>query len=158
MHDRRKTGVNQVTLLEEDSGAKIKVVTATAKRMHVWIVLFLSLAALFTVISGAVKWGVNVGVKDIIEAEAIDENSRLSIEMHEAAKEEISEFNVMIHQEDFDSLEQKMGEIGTAVAGLNTGQEVQQIQIENMKTEIEGNQTEILRMLHEAANDRDTNG
>jgi len=103
MNDRRRTGVNQV-VIEGENGDTTRIITATAKRVHIWIGCLIAVLSLGGMVYTMVRTGVNVEIEDVVEEMAADENSGLHLQMHRCAEEE-AELVAGAMQDDLDIFE-----------------------------------------------------
>ena len=89
MNERRASGLHK-TIFSDDKGNKIETYHFSANKASTWVGLIVGVAAIISIVFGAVRFGVGVEVKDIIRLEVQDENGVIRREMKECAEEVVA--------------------------------------------------------------------
>jgi len=123
--DRRETGIH-TTRISNGNGDHLDFVTVTARKVKVIAGAVASVLVLLGMVFGAVRFGIVAETKQVIEAEAQNENGVIHRVIHDCAEEYIEEFQGVL-QDDLDDFDKRLGslegEVKTAVVTGERNQE-----------------------------------
>lgn len=129
MNDRRAIGLRK-TITTDGNGGTIEVYHFSMKKVQTWIGILIGMATIATIIFGAVRFGIGVEAREILEQEAVEEHGIIHSEMHECATEVVNAAAARLEKE-INELDKQV----SANTALNTRLEERQIAMEKKADE-----------------------